>query len=173
MTPQEFGVQFKRVENHFRMGADVDRDQVYKDWFKGLAHYHVDAVSTGIDGLIRDARDTFWPAFGLLSEAIRLRLAGMPKTTHKCATCHGSTWIEARPWKSNGRIYEGFQRCPDCGVPAPQHHVGDHREELTATEYAQWMRGEFQEPEMPVSRTKHAIGKSHGMTPFQKPSEVA
>lgn len=173
MNAADFDDQFNRLTAHFHMAADANRATVSMDWYQAVQHYHVDALERGVTDVIRNATDRFWPPLGKLLEAIRGRMAGVEKTRNTCATCHGSTWIESRPWKSNHRIYEGFQRCPDCGVPAPVHHVGDHREELTATEYAQWMRREFVEPEMYVARSKHVIGKSHGMSTFQQPKEVA
>ena len=148
MTTVEFKPQFARLANHFRMGADMDRDQVYKDWFRGLAHYHVDAVSTGIDQLTRESTETYWPALGKLLEIIRNRLAGMQKVRNNCGTCHGSTWIDAAPYKVGGIIYEGVVRCPDCGVPAPQ--MPDRKiESLSSVQYHEWKAGRYGRDLMP------------------------
>jgi len=151
MIPAEFDTQFNRLTNHFHLPNDADRDQVALDWLKAVEHYHVDALERGVTDLIRNATDRFWPPLGKLLEAIRGRMAGMEKTPGKCATCHGSTWIEAWPMKSrDGRVYEFMSRCPDCGVPAPtMNNRHDHLMPLSQAEYQQFKAGEWNHPPMP------------------------
>ena len=157
MNVQEFDAAFARLEHHFRIDPD-DRATIFKDWFAQLAHYHIDAVSNAVDEVIRDATDTFWPALGKITNAIKSKLTRYEHVRRECLTCHGNLWIEGMPWKSNGMVYTGYQRCPDCGVPPPNYTPPPYREPLTATEYAQWLAGTLPQPEMPVSRS-HPIVK--------------
>lgn len=156
MNLAEFDKEFSRLTDHFHMPSDSSRDTIAVDWFTALQHYHIDAMERGVTELIRTAPDRFWPPLSRLLGAIKSKLAGYDKTRDKCATCHGSTWIEAAPWKSNGWVYTGFQRCPDCGVPAPPYKPYGQREELTAAEYQAWKAGTFEEPPMPVSKSNSA-----------------
>lgn len=151
MTINEFNRELGRLETHFRLN-DEDRPGIVRDWFKALAHYHVDALSRACDQVIQEATDTFWPALGRITGAIRSRMSKYEQTRRACPTCNGNTWIEVMPWKSNGLLYEGFQRCPDCGVPPPDYTAPPYRQELTATEYAQYLRGEF--PHLPIMVAK-------------------
>ena len=152
MTINEFHREFGRLEKHFRINED-DRSDLTRDWFKALSHYHVDALANAVDHVIQEATDTFWPALGRITSAIRSRMSKYEQSRRECATCGGNTWIPVQPWKSNALLYEGFQRCPDCGVPPPQYNPPPYREELNATEYAQYLRGEFPQPEIHIART--------------------
>lgn len=149
MTPADFDVQFNRLTAHFHLPADANREALALDWLKAFEHYHVDALDHAITDVTRTAQDRFWPSLGKVLGIVRGRIAGMEKTG-KCTTCHGSTWIDSAPFKSNGMIYENVVvRCPDCGVPAPQYAAPSHREPLTASEYAAWRRSEDQPQYMP------------------------
>lgn len=156
MNAADFDTQFSRLTAHFHLPVDASRETVAIDWFKALEHYHVDALERGVTELIRTHPDRFWPPLSKLLGAIKTKLAGYDKTRDKCQTCNGTTWIDATPWKSNSRVYEGFQRCPDCGVPAPEYKSVGHREELTAVEYQAWRDGTFQEPAMHFVKSNHA-----------------
>jgi hypothetical protein len=147
MTAAEWDGQWTRLAQ-FRVGGDAEREQVSAEWFAQLKHHHVDAVDHGITHLIGSAKDTFLPGLGLLKDLIQQRLGRYDKTDGKCETCHGSKWIEAQPWKSNRMVYTGFQRCPDCGTPAPEYKPLGNRESLSAVEYQAWRDGTFQEPPM-------------------------
>lgn len=144
MTPAEFSRQWKRLKAAFRLAADLDPKEAEREWFRALEHYHIDAVDIGVTKIIREAEDTFWPALGVLVQAIRDRIASIGKVKAPCATCYGSTWIDALPfWANGGLLYENvLQRCPDCGVPKPLVDESG-RTPLTAVEYAQWRRGEL------------------------------
>lgn len=155
MTAAEWKVQWKRLDQ-FHVSADANRADVSAEWFRQLQHWHVDAIDHGITKLIGTAKDTFLPGLGLLKGFIQERVDRHDRTRDKCPTCQGTTWIEAAPWKSNSRIYTGFQRCPDCGVPAPEYKPVGHREELTAVEYQAWRDGTFQEPAMHFVKSNHA-----------------
>lgn len=159
MTINEFNREFDRLEKHFRVNQD-DRAQILKDWFKALSHYHVDAVSTAIDDVIQSATDTFWPALGKITGAIKSKLARYEQTRRACPKCNGNTWVEAMPWKSNGIVYEGFTRCSECGVPPPNYTPPPYREELTATEYAQYLHGTLPQPEIPIARTHPLVAQA-------------
>lgn len=159
MTLNEFHREFGRLEKHFRLDDD-NRKTVISDWFKALSHYHVDAFSTAIDDVLMDAIDTFWPALGKITSAIKSRAARYEMLKRECPTCGGTTWIEAQPWKSNGFIYEGFQRCPDCGTPPPNYTMPPYREPLTATEFAQWLGGTFRGPEIPIARSHPVVAQA-------------
>lgn len=153
MNAAEFERQFSRLTDHFMLPVDSSRDTIAVDWFAAVEHYHVDAMERGVTELIRTASDRFWPPLSKLLAAIRNRMAGMERTKDACLTCHGSTWIEAAPYKVHGRVYTGFQRCPDCGVPAPNYKPVGPRDPLTASEYQAWRAGTFQEPEMPLQKS--------------------
>lgn len=149
MTQREFDRQFTRLCDHFHL-ADESKKTIAVDWFDALRHYHMDAVDAGITRVIGDATDTFWPALGKLKQAIQSRIAGMAKVKADCATCQGSSWVEAMPWKAHGRVYTGFQRCPDCGVPEPIFTPESLRTPLTAAEYQAWRNRELPEPAVPL-----------------------
>ena len=169
MTTHEWSAQWRRLMNQFRLSADVKPADLSSEWFSQLKHYHVDAVEAGITLLLRDARDTFFPALGLLLEKISTRLKSMNRTKAKCETCGGNTWIDSWPYWSNGHVYTCVIRCPDCGVPAPQVKTDGHQQPLTAAEYQSWKAGTLQQPDIYVARNKHAVGKGHGMEKFQPP----
>lgn len=160
MNLNEFHREFGRLEKHFRLDDD-NRKTVISDWFKNLAHYHVDAFSTAVDDVLTDATDTFWPALGKITGAIKARTARYDVLKRECATCGGTTWIDAQPMKSNGIVYTYFQRCPDCGTPPPSYAPNRFGSEpLTATEYAYWMQGTLQGPEMYISRTHPLVAQA-------------
>lgn len=149
MSPAEFDGQFNRLTAHFHLPTESNRDQVALDWLKAVEHYHVDALDHGVTDLIRQSQDRFWPSLGKLLVIVRGRIAGMEKAG-KCATCHGSGWLDSAPFKANGMIYENVvARCHDCGIPSPQYTAPSHRQELTAHEYAEWGRKEHDRNYMP------------------------
>lgn len=160
MTINEFNVEFARLEAHFRINQD-DRAIILKDWFRALSTFPIDALSAAVDEVIQHATDTFWPALGIVVERIRARVATRSSNARvKCATCNDSSWIEAWPWWSNGHVYSGFQRCPDCGVPEPSYANHQYRTPLTANEYALWKSGQLQQPEVPVQRGHQSVKRS-------------
>lgn len=149
MTLDDWTAQWHRLD-HFHIRGDADRDSLSAEWFRQLQHHHVDAVDAGITQLIGKAEDTFLPGLGLLKSFIQARIDRYDRAPGKCATCHGSTWIEVAPWKSYGIVYEGVRRCPDCGVPAPQ---GDDRavmEPLSALELHEYQAGRYNRDLMPA-----------------------
>ena len=149
MTAAEWDTQWKRLDQ-FRVGGEADRNEVSSEWFAQLRHWHIDAVDHGITRLIGSAKDTFLPGLGLLKEFIQERIDRYQRTDGKCATCHGSTWIDSAPFKANGMIYEGVCiRCPDCGIPAPQYVEPSNRQPLTSREYAEWRMGDAPRQYMP------------------------
>lgn len=152
MNAADFERQFSRLTDHFHLPSDRSRDTIAVDWFASVQHYHVDALERGVTEVIRTHGETFWPPLSKLLGAIKAKIAGHERTREKCLTCHGTTWIESAPWKANLRVYTGFIRCPDCGVPTPDYKPVSHREELTASEYQAWRDGTFQEPQMPLSK---------------------
>lgn len=151
MTLPEFDTQFSRLAGHFHMPTDASRETLAVDWFKAVQHYHVDALDYAITELIRTSEERFWPALGKVLKLIQTRFDKYARTNGKCATCHGSTWIESAPFKSNGMIYENVVvRCPDCGIPAPQYSAPSNREPLTSREYAEWKIGDAPRQYMPA-----------------------
>lgn len=176
MTINEFHREFGRLEKHFRLEED-NRKQVTTDWFKALSHYHVDAFSTAVDEVIEQATDTFWPALGKITTAIRSRMSRHERTRQQCATCHGTMWIDVMPeFDGEGRLYERMARCPDCGVPAPSYTPNrSAMRPLTATEYAQYIAGELPQlriecvkPSSVVKQALDAIRKTATMKPIQQ-----
>ena len=156
MTTAEFDRQFARLASHFHLPQDETRDTLAVDWMKALQHYHADALEHAVTELTRTATDRFWPALGRVLELIRSRIGRYDKAPGKCATCHGSTWIEAQPWKSNGVIYEGLQRCPDCGIPAPQLHDRKVSQPVSRLECHEYRSGRYGRDLMPEGlRAKH------------------
>lgn len=54
-------------------------------------------------------------------------------------------------------IYEGVCiRCPDCGIPAPVYTPPSNRHGLSASEYAEWKRGDHVKQYMPVEQQAKA-----------------
>lgn len=147
MTPAEWGAQWRRLDQ-FRVSGE--RSEVSAEWFAQLKHYHVDAVDYGITQLIGQAKDTFLPGLGLLKDFIQARFDRYQRTDGKCATCHGSTWVDAPPFMENGMICaNAVVRCPDCGIPAPAYTAPSSRRPLTAREYAEWRLNDHPKQYMP------------------------
>lgn len=150
MTAAEWETQWRRLDQ-FRVGGDADRADVSAEWFAQLRHWHVEAVEYGITKLIGSAKDTFLPGLGLLKDFIQERIDRYERTDGKCQTCHGSTWIESAPFKSNGMVYGGVcVRCPDCGIPAPQYSAPNNRHPLTSRELAEYRMNDHPRAYMPV-----------------------
>jgi len=146
----DFDTQFNRLTQHFHLPTDGTRETLAMDWFKAVEHYHVDALERAVTELTRTSQDRFWPALGKVLTLIQSRIDRYERTSGKCQTCHGSTWIESAPFKANGMIYEGVCiRCPDCGTPAPPYTPPAHRKGLTSSEYAQWAQGDHERDYMP------------------------
>ncbi len=166
MNAAGFDEQFNRVAAHFHLPTDSSRETVAMEWFRAVEHYHIDALDHAVTHLIRQATDRFWPPLGKLLEIIRGRIAGMDKTRDKCATCHGSTWVDVWPYQVNGLVYTGVQRCPDCGVPAPEMpKENPYRKPLTKAEYQAYLAGTFGRSAMP-----DGTGAKH---PNRKNPEIA
>ncbi|NDE99636.1 MAG: hypothetical protein EB034_15375 [Verrucomicrobia bacterium] len=160
MTINEFHREFGRLQKHFRINED-DHDEIVRDWFKALSHYHVDVLSNAIDQVIQDATDTFWPALGKITNAIRSRMSKYEQARNECATCHGNTWILSAPFWSNGLLYDAnYVRCPDCGVPPPAYNEPPYRTPLTATEYAQYISGQLPQREIYIAKTHPVVAQA-------------
>lgn len=156
MTSAEFDRQFARLAAHFHLPADESRETISADWMQALKHYHVEALEHAVTELTRTATDRFWPPLGKVLELIKARLGRYDRPAGTCATCNGSTWIEAQPWKSNGIIYEGLQRCPDCAVPAPVLHERRMTQPLTSLESHEHQKGRYGRDLMPDGmKAKH------------------
>lgn len=149
MTPFEFDGQLARLKTHFHLSGDVDSDKLGTDWYDALKHHHVDAVERGVTDVIRNAKDTYFPPLGIVIEAIRARLAGMDREHGKCATCHGSGWIDSWPVMSWGLVYEMLQRCPDCGIPAPDIKKPHNARPLTRAQYDDYQEKRANRDTMP------------------------
>lgn len=156
MTSSEWHGQWKRL-NQFQVPQHANRDAMSAEWFAQLKHHHVDAVEHGITQLIGAAQDTFMPGLGVLKDFINARLSRYERTHGECGKCNGATWVESWPWWSNGRVYVGFDRCTDCGVPAPEYKAPEGRRMLTAAEYQQWKDGTLNTIQEPVSRPNRAV----------------
>lgn len=150
MTSGEWHEQWHRLD-HFRISAEADRNDLELEWFAQLKHFHVDAVEHGITQLIGTATDNFLPGLGLLREYIHARLGRYDKVPGKCATCHGSGWKEAAPFKSNNLIYANtVERCLDCGIPEPKlEGVNRRRESITEVQRHEYQAGRFGRDQMP------------------------
>lgn len=150
MTSTEWHGHWKRLAQ-FRVSADANRDELELEWFAQLKHYHVDAVDHGITQLIGSAKDTFMPGLGLLKDFIQQKFDRYDRSHGKCETCHGSSWIELPPFRSNGIIYANtVTRCPDCGIPAPKVETHGRRERLTDLQHHEYTAGRFGREQMPV-----------------------
>lgn len=156
MTPHEWKAEWRRLD-HFRAGGDGDRGALEAEWFAQLRHYHVDAVHDGITKLIGHAKDTFLPGLGLLKDFIQQRFDKYERTSGKCQTCHGSSWVDAPLFRSNGLIYaNALQRCPDCGIPAPTGDVNQRRERVSELHTHEYLAGRFGREQMPEGlQAKH------------------
>jgi hypothetical protein len=116
----------------------VDEAEMFGEWVRALQSYATADMDAGITLLIRQQVTNFWPAIGELRTAIAAATAGREKP--KCATCHGSTWVDAPPYRANGgRLYQGVTRCPDCGVPPPKvPHLAAQHSAVTGAEVREW-----------------------------------
>jgi hypothetical protein len=149
MTSAEWKTQWKRLRQ-FRINPDATADEVSLEWFQQLQHYHVDAVERGITELIGQQKDTFLPGVGALRELITNRINKYDQHRGGCQTCHGATWIDAWPVMWEGRLYEMFARCPDCGIPAPEmKRPHPSARPATKTEYEEWKAGRYARNIMP------------------------
>lgn len=156
MNLAEFEKQFHRLTDHFHLPADSSRDTIVDDWFAAVQHYHVEAFDHAVTELTRTATDRFWPALGKVLEVIKGRIGRYDRAPGACATCHGTTWIPAEPWKSNGLIYEGLRRCPDCGVPAPTDMDRPLTHRPTDLELHEYRAGRYGRDLMPEwAKAKH------------------
>lgn len=152
MTSHEWTHQWARLGNQFKASVGADLDALSAEWFAQLKHYHVDAIDAGITALIGQATDTFWPALGKLKAAIQSRLDKYDQTKAKCETCNGSTWVEAWPWWNDGRVYTGFERCPNCARPAPSYKEPYGRTRLTKEEVERWRLGQLEQRPVPLQK---------------------
>lgn len=158
MNAADFDVQFNRLTGHFHLPTDANRDQVALDFLNAVQHFEIEQLERGVTELIRTSQDRFWPPLGRLLTAVRSKTERQDRGNGKCATCHGSGWIESAPFQSNGMIYENaLLRCPDCGIPAPQYTVPNHRSGLTASEYREWSQREKQPQYMPEGLQAHPL----------------
>ncbi len=155
MNPADFDDQFNRLTGHFHLPTDSSRETVAGDWYQAVKGYDVAVFERAVTTMTRSSQDRFWPPLGRVLDLCRGRAAGNAPSG-KCATCHGSTWIESAPFKSNGMIYANtLLRCPDCGVPAPHYSVPSHRDGLTAIEYQEWSQRQKQLDYMPDGMKAH------------------
>jgi hypothetical protein len=99
--------------------------------------------------MVSNRTSSFWPTPGELSEHLRAVVAGRIATDEKCATCHGSGWIDAPPYRANGgRVYRGVTRCYACGVPAPNlQHLAGTQTPFSASEVREWAQTQSREAE--------------------------
>ena len=136
MTPDDALTQFHRLLAVCVVPADPDT--AFDEWFAAFERSSVDDVADGITRLLRAKTDRFLPSIGELRGAVASVQSG--RETSRCATCHGSRWVEARPFRANGdRVYEGVRRCPDCGVPPPTAVGAGHQTPLSESEYRAWL----------------------------------
>jgi hypothetical protein len=150
MNAADFDTQFNRLTGHFHLPTDASREMLALDWLKAMEHYHVDALDRAVTELIRTEEERYWPALGKVIGIIKHRIDKYDRAPGKCATCHGSSWIDSQPFKSNGMIYGNvLMRCPDCGIPAPQYSEPGGRKPLTAQEYRDWTNGDSNRQYMP------------------------
>lgn len=149
MNAADFDDQFNRLVGHFHLPTDASRETLAQDWYQAVQGYDSAVLERAVTTLTRTSQDRFWPPLGRVLDLCRGRAAGND-SGGKCRTCHGSTWIDSAPFKSNGMIYEGAViRCPDCRVPAPNYTAPSHREPLTAIEYREWSEGTSKPDYMP------------------------
>jgi hypothetical protein len=150
MKPADFDAQFNRLTAHFHLPVDASRETIAMDWLKALEHFHEDALEHGVTVLIKSAQDRFWPPLGKLLTLVQSRIDRYDRQPGKCATCAGSTWIESWPMKTrDGHVYEYLQRCPDCGIPAPEMKQSAFMVPLTKEEFERYRAGQWEHPAMP------------------------
>lgn len=149
MTAKEWNTQWHRLD-HFHVSGDRDRHELEIEWFAQLKHWHMDAVEFGVTQLIGSAKDNFLPGLGLLKDYIQSRIGRYDRTHGKCATCHGSTWIDVGPYKVGEIVYSSAViRCPDCGVPAPQVEAHTRRQPLSDLGAHEYQAGRYGRDQMP------------------------
>jgi hypothetical protein len=110
----------------------------FDEWFLAFGRSSVDDVAEGITKLIASKSDRFFPSIGELRGCIASVQSGRDRGD-KCRTCHGSTWIDAPPFRANGgHMYQGVSRCRDCGVPPPTMYGDSHQTPISSSELREW-----------------------------------
>lgn len=137
MTRDQGIEQFSRLIANLQPPADPDA--VFAEWFPAFAGLHVDDVADGVTRLLRGKTDRWWPTIGELRGCIASVQAGRTSASDACPKCHGSRWVEARPYRANGEhVYRGVTRCPACGVPAPRLEGQSRQTPFTDAQLAAW-----------------------------------
>lgn len=168
MTATEWKRQWTRLLSHFRLNPNADPAPIEREWFAHLKHHHVDAVEAGLSHLVGSATETHWPALGTLKQAIQAHLSKYEHTRAHCETCHGSGWVEAAPWRANGgHVYQGNERCPDCGIPAPEYKPLSTRTPLNAIELVAFDAGTLEQPRLTVQPNAAALEALRALTPHR------
>lgn len=113
----------------------------FEEWFRVFGGLAVDDVSEAITRLVRGRTSSFWPTPGELSEHLAAVQRGRgTASSPRCGCVSG--WVEAPPYRANGgHVYTGVQRCPACGIPAPNlDHLRGHQTPLSSVELREWAR---------------------------------
>lgn len=110
------------------------------EWTQMLHHYDTAQLVAGVDWLMTHRTERWWPTVGEVLAAIRAATGPKPESTYRCATCAGTGWVEAVPFRSMGQLYEAMQRCPDCAIPVPSYSVArGSRHSLSPSEHRAWL----------------------------------
>lgn len=141
--------QFERLlVAGFRLPFGVDPADALEAWCAAFERTDHAQLERGIGWLIRHEPDRDWPLVSSVWDAIRAATAGesQPASTG-CPTCHGSTWVDAPPYRANGGlVYRGVVRCSACGVPAPRlDHLRGQHSPLPAAELREWAQAQSRE----------------------------
>lgn len=159
MTEQEASAQFDRLamQGYFQPSDPEGRPgAVFVEWYEALRRYDVHDVEAVITDLIRGKSDRAWPTIGTLRGLLAAQTNGREQDT--CARCHGSRWVEARPYRANGNyLYEGVVRCPECGVPPPKLEGGHRQTPISDAEYRAWW--EARRPVEPIESRAEALAQ--------------
>lgn len=142
MTDAVVMAQMERLI-HAGYRAPEELAGVFEEWRGALMGRESEALEAGVTRLIRTRTSSFWPTVADVLESMRAVSAGSTSEPRGCTTCHGTTWIDAPPYRANGgHLYEGVMRCPACGVPAPRLDGPNRQTPLTASEYREWAQAQ-------------------------------
>lgn len=137
----------------FRLPYGVEPATALEAWCESLATAASADLERGVTRLVQTEASREWPLISAVWAAMRSATAGDIASGPACLTCHGTTWVEALPYRANGgHVYEGMRRCPDCVPPKPNtNHLQGVQSPLSASDYLAWRQAREPEVVAPAS----------------------
>lgn len=139
MTHDEAMAQFTRL---MKMAiAPPDPDAVFAEWYRAFEQTPAEDMDAALTRYFATKSDRFWPAIGELRSYVSGVQSGRETSQgRRCASCEGSSWVDAPPFRANGgHLYACVRRCPACGVPAPNmEYQRGQQTPLSPSELREW-----------------------------------